>query len=137
MQHRSNQLPWQHIVYEWNNIVIQYAWSCNGIRGPWLDEWHFGYCNVKVSAEFEEHPWWKRNDTTKNFIGDFTNWIWPMLEKIWHHKITSLVASKIATYLTSMVEREMWVWCLLTQVIATFTIVKTFDIRFDPLQVQN
>jgi hypothetical protein len=90
-----------------------------------------------VSAEFEEHPWWKRNDTTKNFIGDFTNWIWPMLEKIWHHKITSLVASKIATYLTSMVEREMWVWCLLTQVIATFTIVKTFDIRFDPLQVQN
>ncbi len=35
------------------------------------------------------------------------------------------MASQIETYLVSMVEREMRVWCLLTQVIATFTIVKT------------
>ncbi len=49
----------------------------------------------------------------------------------------NLVASQIETYLTSMVEREMQVWCLLTQIIATFTIVKTFDTRFDPLKIEN
>jgi len=47
------------------------------------------------------------------------------------------MASQIETYLASMVEKEMRVWCLLTQVITTFTIVKTFETRFDPLQIQN
>jgi hypothetical protein len=60
MQQISNKLPWQHIVYEWNGIVFQYVWSCNGILHPWLDEWHFGYCNAKVSAGFEETPMMER-----------------------------------------------------------------------------